>query len=67
MAQTPVKIANLDDKSVSKVKALEKEIGKLVVALEPRVRVATLAGSQLERLQKLEQELGVILMAYEPV
>lgn len=67
MAQPTVKIAQLDERSLSKVKALEQEIGKLIVALEPRVRVAALAGAQLERMQKLEKELGIILVAYEPL
>ena len=66
MAEADLRIAQLDASSVSKIKALEQDIGKLVLALEPRVQVAKLQQAQLDRVQRLEKELGVILLAYEP-
>jgi hypothetical protein len=60
-----MKIADLDDESLSKVRALEQEIGECVVALEQRVSLRDLSPEQLKKLQSVEEELGVVLMAYE--
>jgi len=66
MAEAPrMKIADLDDKTLAKVRALEDEIGGCVLALEPKVKLMDLSDEQLEKLTSAEEELGVILMAYE--
>lgn len=66
MADTPrMKVADLDEGSLSKVQALEEEIGACVLALEPKVKLRDLSEDQLEKLRAAEEELGVVLMAYE--
>lgn len=60
-----MKVADLDEKTLAKVRALEDEIGACVLALEPKVKLKDLSDEQLEKLTSAEEELGVILMAYE--
>jgi hypothetical protein len=60
-----MKVADLDEGSLSKVQALEEEIGACVLALEPKVKLRDLSEDQLEKLRAAEEELGVVLMAYE--
>lgn len=59
-----VKIAQLDDSALSRVQALEKELGTYIVALEPQTPYARLTDAQIQHIKALEQELGVILLAY---
>lgn len=66
MAATRMKIANLDDGSLAKIRVLEKEMGTLILALEPHHPLAKLTEEQVERLQELEKEMGVVLLAYQP-
>ncbi len=66
MAETPrMEFADLDEESMSKVHALEEDIGGCVVALRRRISLRDLEPEQLEKLQAAEEELGVVLMAYE--
>ncbi len=66
MAEAPrMKIADLDEASLAKVRALEEEIGACVLALEPKVKLRDLSEEELERLRSAEDELGVVLMAYD--
>lgn len=66
MGEAPqMKIADLDEASLAKVRALEEEIGACVLALEPKVKLRELSEEELERLRSAEEELGVVLMAYE--
>jgi hypothetical protein len=60
-----VKFAQLDATQIESLKALESELGKVVVAVEPVARPAKLSQDQLQRLQAAETELGVILLALE--
>jgi hypothetical protein len=64
MNQPGMKVADLDDARLQKVRALEKELGTYLVALEPEVQLATLNEDQVARLQIAERELGVVLLAY---
>ncbi len=66
MAATRMKIAKLDDSSLAKLKVMEKEMGTLILALEPHHPLAKLGEAQVKRLQELEKELGVVLLAYQP-
>lgn len=54
----------LDEAAVTKIRALEKEIGACVLALEPRYPVKQLCEEELAKVRKLEDELGVVLLAY---
>ncbi|MFO7740724.1 MAG: hypothetical protein R6X31_00265 [Anaerolineae bacterium] len=66
MAEAPrMRIADLDDQSLEKVRALEEEMGACVLALEPKVKLKDLSEEQLEKLKSAEEELGVVLMAYD--
>jgi hypothetical protein len=60
-----VKIAQLTEAQLEKVRELETELGTWVVAVEPEVKFAKLTKAQLEKLQAMESELGVILLAYK--
>jgi DNA-binding transcriptional LysR family regulator len=66
VAATRMKIAQLDDSSLAKLRVLEEEMGTLILALEPHHPLAKLDEEQVKRLQDLEQELGVVLVAYKP-
>lgn len=60
-----LKIAALDEAAEAKIRALEDELGKHIMAYEPSVRVARLSADQLAKIQTLEKELGVTLLVYE--
>ncbi|WIG58492.1 MAG: hypothetical protein OJF49_001238 [Ktedonobacterales bacterium] len=65
MAEAQMKIARLDDSGISRVRALEDELGVYIVALEPNYPLANLSEEQLQRIQALEQELGMVLLAHQ--
>lgn len=60
-----MKIAQLDEARLARLRALEDELGTCIVALEREFHLADLSEEQLKRLQAVEQELGVVLLAYE--
>jgi len=62
-----MKIANLDEDSVSKIRKMENEMGVHIMALERGVKFIALAPEQLAEVEALEKELGVMLLVYEPV
>ena len=57
--------ATLDGSKLEEVKALENELGRVVVALEPSVVVADLSASELDRIKGAEERLGVVIVAYD--
>jgi hypothetical protein len=57
--------ADLDDTGLKKVRAMEEQLGSVVIVMERLVPVASLSEEQLERVQSLEKELGVMLVAYQ--
>jgi hypothetical protein len=60
---TPAKITANE---LDKIQALEQDIGKVVLAVEPQPRYADLDSSQLNQLRSIEQEMGVTMVAFEP-
>lgn len=66
MSEQRAKIAELSGSQLEKVRALEKELGTWIVALEPQHQLAKLSEEQLKRLQAVEKELSLILLAYHP-
>jgi hypothetical protein len=58
-------VAKLDENKLEKLRTAEKEMGVILVAMQPTFSYAELNEQQLKRLQKLEQELGVVLLAYD--
>jgi hypothetical protein len=65
MAARRMKIANLDESELKKIRQMEESMGTLILALEPHVPLADLTEEQVEMLNTLEKELGVVLIAYQ--
>ena len=65
MAETRMRVAQLDRERLDKVRALEVEMGVCLVALEQEFRLADVSEAQLKRLQEAEKEMGIVLLAYE--
>ena len=59
-----LKIAELDEQGVEKVKKLEKTFGTHIMAFVPGLKIANLSDHQLKEIKAVEDELGVILLAY---
>jgi hypothetical protein len=66
MSAFRMKIANLDEASLNRVRELEEQMESVILVLEPHRPLAKLTPEQAERLQSLEEELGVLLLAYQP-
>ncbi len=66
MPTPQLKIANLDEASLARLKQMEEAFGAPIIALEPYHPLAELTDDQVKKLQALERELGVILIAYQP-
>lgn len=60
-----MRIANLDEASLERIRDLEEQFGTLILAVEPRYSPAELNEDQLKRLKNLEEELEVVLIAYK--
>lgn len=60
-----LKIAHLDDDDVARIRALEQELDRHIMAFEAGLEIADLAEEQLARIRALEEELGVTLLVYE--
>jgi hypothetical protein len=65
MSALRMKIANLDEASLQKVRDLEEQMESMILVLEPHRPLADLTPEQVERLHSLEKELGVLLLAYQ--
>jgi hypothetical protein len=63
-AQT-LRPAELDDSALTKVRALEQQLGCPLVAYAPEIPYAPLTDDQVAALQRAEAELGVRLLAYQ--
>ena len=55
----------VDEKGVSKIQALEKETGTLIMAFATPSIPADLSAEQLNQIEALEKELCVRLVAYK--
>ncbi len=62
-----LKIADIGESGLAKVKELEKSIGAHVMAYEFGLKVAKLTDAQRQEVAALEEEMGggVILLAYK--
>ena len=65
MTKRRMKIADLDETSIERIRQMEESMGSLIVALEPHVPLAELTEEQVRKLQDLEKELEVVLIAYQ--
>ncbi len=59
-----LKIASVDGATVAKIKALEEEIGKHIMAFEPGVSIALLTPEEVKKVEVVEKESGVTLLVY---
>ena len=64
MSEPRMRIANLDQERLEKLKELEAEIGAVILALEPQYMPADLTEEQIAKLRAMEDDLGVVLLAY---
>lgn len=64
MIKRRMKIADLDEASIERIRQMEESMGTLIVALEPHFPPAELTEEQVRKLQDLEKEIGVVLIAY---
>jgi hypothetical protein len=55
--------APLNDQQLSKLRALEEDLGVAIIALKPTVPLANLTPEQISSLQQLEQQHGIIALA----
>ena len=65
MAKRRMKIADLDEASIERIRQMEESMGTLIIALEPHFPLAELTEEQVRKLQDVEKELGVVLIAYQ--
>ena len=65
MANQSFQHASLDDSKLDCLRGLERQLGKVLVALEPRATLAALSDVELAHLKEAEQQLSVVLVAYE--
>jgi hypothetical protein len=59
-----LKIATVDEATIEKIKALEEELGKHIMAFEPGVKLAHLSMDEVQKIEALEKEAGVTLLVY---
>ena len=57
MPKRRMKIANLDEAGIKKIRQMEESFGTLIVALEPHIPLAELSDEQVQKLQAMEQDL----------
>ena len=55
--------ARLNDDQLAELSALERDLGAVIIALQPTLPFATLTPAQQSRLQQLEQQHGIIALA----
>ena len=60
-----MKIADLDEASIERIRQMEESMGTLIVALQPHFPLAELTEEQVRKLQGIEKEMGVVLIAYQ--
>ncbi len=66
MTTSRMKIANLDETSLKRLRQMEEAYGTLILALEPHHPLAELSSEQINQLRNLEESLDVVLLAYKP-
>ena len=67
MQTARVTYPNLSGEQLARLQQLERELGHVLVAVEPQTRTAELSQDELRRLQEAEREMGLILLAYDKV
>lgn len=67
MNLTHLKVADLDQQAVDRIRSLERDIDAHIMALEPQVNLRKLDEDDMKKLRELEEALGVVLIAYDPI
>ena len=65
MAEARFQPASIDPSKLECLQGLEANLGKVLVALEPRPSIARLSDEELRKLQEAEEQLGVVIVAYD--
>ncbi len=60
-----LKIAELDEDSVAKIRDLENSLGSHIMAYQSGLNLSSLTETQVHEIKALEKQLGVILIAYD--
>ena len=64
MATPRFKIADIDEKTLARIKQMEESLGLVILALTPDHPFAKLTDEQVSQIKALEESLGVYLLAY---
>lgn len=64
---THLRVADLDQQAIDRLRSLEEDINAHIMALEPQVSLRELDEDDMTKLRELEEALGVVLIAYDPV
>ncbi len=59
-----LEVADISEDEIAKIKNLEQQMGKVLLAVEKPRRIAELSEAQLEALKKTEESLGCVMVAY---
>ncbi len=57
--------AIIDDEQIEKIRSLENELGKVLLAIEQPRKLAQLSDEQIDELKKTEDTLGCVVVAYQ--
>ena len=57
--------ADISDQQLDEIRDLEKNLGKVIVAVESGPAFAELSDIELANLQTAEKEMGMVMLAYE--
>jgi hypothetical protein len=60
-----LKIADLDEGDVARIKQLEESLGTHIMAFRPGLKIAGVTEAQLQEIKAVEDKLDVILLVYE--
>ena len=55
--------AQLDQPELNRLRALERELGVILIALAPTIPLASLNPKQISLVQTFEKDVGVIVLA----
>lgn len=67
MNLTHLRVADLNQEAIDRIRSLEKDLNAHIMALEPQVNLRELNEDDMKKLREVEEALGVVLIAYDPV
>ena len=60
-----LKIAELDDDGITKIKQLEQSLNTHIMAYQTGLKIANLTERQMAKIKAVEEELDVILLVFD--